>query len=109
MFYCNKEFVGKTLKELRRKSGIKQNELAEKIGISEKHLSKIETGKNYPALNNFLKMAEILNFNLDSFGLNLKQSKNSDKERLLQIIFSSSDKDLKDFLEFILLVQKIKQ
>ncbi|MDO5437120.1 MAG: helix-turn-helix transcriptional regulator [bacterium] len=69
MFYCDKEFVGKTIQELRKKAGIKQNELAEKIGISEKHLSKIETGKNYPALDNFLKMAAILNFNLENFGI----------------------------------------
>ncbi len=109
MFYCTKEFVGKTLKELRKKSGIKQNELAEKIGISEKHLSKIETGKNYPSLDNFLKMAEILNFNLDSFGLNSMQSENKDRVRLLEIIYSSSEKDLKDFLDFIVLIQRVKK
>ena len=47
MFYCDKKFIGNVIKTFRKKSKIKQSELAEKIGISEKHLSKIETGKNY--------------------------------------------------------------
>ena len=68
MIYSDKEFIGKTIQNIRKRANIKQNELAEKIGISEKHLSKIETGKNLPSLDNFLKMAEVLKFSLDDFG-----------------------------------------
>lgn len=107
MFYCNKEFVGKTIQQLRKKAGIKQNELAEKIGISEKHLSKIETGKNYPSLDNFLKMAEILNFDLENFGIKNKQKSDPLREEFLRIAYSATDSDIKDYLEIIAALKKI--
>ena len=40
----NKETIAKVIKNKRQESNLTQIELAEKIGISEKHMSKIETG-----------------------------------------------------------------
>ena len=57
MLYFDKTFIADKIKYRRKKLGLTQSELAEKIGISEKHLSKIETGKNYPSLDNFFKIA----------------------------------------------------
>ena len=51
------------IKRAREVMKMTQYELAEKIGISEKHLSKIETGKNYPALDTFLKILLLHNQN----------------------------------------------
>lgn len=51
----DKKYIAKILQNARKEKGLKQSQLAEKIGISEKHLSKIETGKNYLALDNFFK------------------------------------------------------
>ena len=56
--YINKEIVARVIQNARRKAKLTQAELAEKVGISEKHLSKIETGKNYPALDTFLKILD---------------------------------------------------
>ena len=67
----DKKYIAQILQNARKKKGLKQAQLAEMIGISEKHLSKIETGKNYPALDNFLKLVEILNLSLKDFGLNI--------------------------------------
>lgn len=44
-----KKLLGKRIQELRTKNGLKQSELAEKVGIATKHQSCIETGKNYPS------------------------------------------------------------
>ena len=44
-----KKLLGKRIQELRNKNGLKQSELAEKVGIATKHQSCIETGKNYPS------------------------------------------------------------
>ena len=68
--FSDKAFIGKTIQTLRKKSNIKQSALAELVGISEKHLSKIETVKNLPSLSNFLKIAQVLKFSLDDFGIN---------------------------------------
>jgi transcriptional regulator with XRE-family HTH domain len=44
-----KKLLGKRIQELRIKNGLKQSELAERVGIATKHQSCIETGKNYPS------------------------------------------------------------
>ena len=45
MIYSDKEFIGKTIQTIRKKSNIKQSELAEKIGITQANLSVLKTGK----------------------------------------------------------------
>jgi len=108
MIYCDKEFIAEKIKKARKKADLKQSELAERIGISEKHLSKIETGKNFPALDNFLKMAEILNFTLDDFGIKTEQVISKEKEQLLKIILSASDEEIKAYLGIIQNINSIK-
>ena len=91
----DKKLIAEVIQDARRKAGLKQSELAEKIGISEKHLSKIETGKNIPALDTFLKILDTLNLNLSDFGVQLSLKSNSDKQFLQKIIDTSSEKQLK--------------
>ena len=107
MFYNDKKFIGKTIQTLRKHAKIKQSELAEKIGISEKHLSKIETGKNLPSLDNFLKMAEILGFNLADFGIGTKFCENEHKQSLLKIAYSATNFEAKSYCEIINTLDKI--
>lgn len=90
----DKKFIAQVIQDARRKSGLKQSELAEKIGISEKHLSKIETGKNYPALDTFLKILSVLNLTLGDFGLNNTPESYPNKIFLQKIINTSSEKQL---------------
>ena len=44
----NQYVTGTTIKELREKNKITQVQLAEKLGVSDKTVSKWETGKGYP-------------------------------------------------------------
>lgn len=105
--YDDKEFIGKTLQEIRKRAKMTQSELAERVGISDKHLSKIETGKNLPSLNNFLKMAEVMEFSLDEFGIKSKISENNLKEKLLKTIYSASDKELAAYSKIIITLDEI--
>ena len=43
-----KTLLGKRIREYRQKYGMTQFQLAEKLGIDDKHLSRIELGKNMP-------------------------------------------------------------
>lgn len=61
-----KKLQGKRIQELRTKNGLKQSELAEKIGIATKHQSCIETGKNYPS-------AEQVENNTKVFGVDVTE------------------------------------
>ena len=58
-----KKRLGKRIQELRLKNGLKQSELAEKVGIATKHQSCIETGKNYPSAELVENYAKV--FNID--------------------------------------------
>ena len=107
VIYTDKEFIGKTLQTIRKHAKIKQSELAEKIGISEKHLSKIETGKNLPSLDNFLKMAQVLKFSLEDFGIKSNTYDGKYKQTLLKIAYSASDYEAESYCAIIDTLNKI--
>ena len=90
----NKKIVAKIIQNSRRNAKLTQAELAEKIGISEKHLSKIETGRNYPALDTFLKILMELNLTLGDFGLQDINNHCPNKAFLQHVINNSSEKQL---------------
>ena len=101
-----KEYIAKVIQTARKKQKLKQSELAEKIGISEKHLSKIETGKNYPALDNFLKIVNILNLSLQDFGFKDVNNTSEQKLHLQKIINTSTEQQLDVYIDVISALQK---
>lgn len=61
----NKEVNNKVLADLRKKSGMSQEELGIKIGVSRYTISYWEIGKRSPSLHEAQKIAEVLNCSLD--------------------------------------------
>lgn len=55
------KLLGDNVQKLRKKNNLTQIELAEKIGISQKHLSDIETGTKFPSAGIIEKLAHELN------------------------------------------------
>lgn len=53
------------LKEIRKNEGISQEQLAEKIGVSRQAITKWETGKGLPDVENMIIIAEIFKTTLD--------------------------------------------
>lgn len=102
----SKEYIGKLIQKARKDNKMKQSQLAEKVGISEKHLSKIETGKNYPALNNFLKIVEVLGLSFNDFGLTEEIKYSKQKENLYKVINTSSNNQLDLYTDIINALQK---
>ena len=102
----DKKYIAQILQNARKKKGLKQAQLAEMIGISEKHFSKIETGKNYPELDNFLKMVEILELSMKDFGLKNENKVSEQKVYLQKIINTSSEKQLGIYIDMINALQK---
>ena len=90
----DKKHIAKIIQNARREKNLTQLELSEKIGISEKHMSKIETGKSYPALDTFLKILDTLNLTLGDFGLQNTPDSYPNKIYLQKIINTSSEKQL---------------
>lgn len=59
MNFCEK------LKDIRKKEGLSQEQLAEKIGVSRQAITKWETGKGLPDVENMVIIAEIFKTTLD--------------------------------------------
>lgn len=56
--------IGDKIKQLRKAKGYTQEELAELIGIDNKHLSRIEKGYHSPKYSIMQKLAQVLEFDL---------------------------------------------
>ena len=106
MIFCEKEYIARIIKQARKQKGLKQAQLVEKVGISEKHLSKIETGKNYPALDNFFKIIEVLDLSFKDFGFDTANEFSAQKLKLQKIINTSSEEQINAYLDIIECMQK---
>ena len=56
----NNNKFGETIVLLRKEKGMTQKELADKLGVTDKAVSRWETGKNYPDIETLKKLAEVL-------------------------------------------------
>lgn len=57
--------IGNTIRQLRTAKGWTQTELAEKLNVSDKAVSKWESGAGYPEITIFPKLAEIFEVTID--------------------------------------------
>ncbi len=55
-----KILLGARIKELRKSKAMSQEQLAEKIDVDPKHLSRIEVGRGYPSLDALENIANVL-------------------------------------------------
>ena len=62
-----KELLGARIKKFRKGCGLSQEQLAEKIGIEQKHVSRLEVGKSYPTIDRLEKIAAALSVPMGSF------------------------------------------
>ena len=53
--------IGQRVRKFRKAYGLSQEELAEKVGISQSFLCDIEQGRSKPSIDTALKIAEALN------------------------------------------------
>lgn len=81
--------IGKQIKKLRIDNGYTQEKLSELIGISQRALSSIESGKNFISAETLENLLKIFNTNLEDFF-----STNSLKEvdELLRMIYKNIEK-----------------
>ena len=71
-----KQTFGSMIAELRKKQGMTQAELAEKMGVTDKAVSKWERDLSFPDVNTIPRLAEIFNVTVDE----LMQVKTDTKE-----------------------------
>lgn len=79
--YENKEVIkmksiGETIASLRKQKGMTQNELAEKMNVTDKAVSKWERDLSCPDINTISKLADILDVSVEEL-LKAKKKENS--------------------------------
>lgn len=60
----NQYITGQTIKKLREKNKLTQSELAHKLSVSDKAISKWETGKGYPDITLIENIAKVFNVSI---------------------------------------------
>ena len=70
----DQEKFGKLIKEIRKKNGLTQNDLANKYHVTYQAVSKWENGKNLPDMTLIKQIASDYNVSLDDM-LGVKKSK----------------------------------
>ncbi len=82
------------LKKLRKEKDISQEQLAEKLNISRQAISKWESGKAYPDIDNLILLRDIFNVSLDELMVNEKTDKGKSTNQEEHV--SSDNKDSYD-------------
>ena len=88
--------TGAFLKELRKEKGLTQEQLAEKLNVSRRTVSRWETGSNMPDLDLLIEMADLYEVDLREL-MNGERKEKMDKEMketVLQVAeYSSAEKE----------------
>ena len=76
----NQKKIGRFLKELRKEMGITQEEVAEKLDVSSRTISRWETGANMPDISLLVNIAEIFNVSIPEIINGERKSEIMEKE-----------------------------
>ncbi len=79
----NQERIGKFILECRKEKGLTQEQLAEKLGISDRAVSKWERGLNMPDVSLFESLCMELNISINEL-ISGKKIKNDDYKRIAE-------------------------
>lgn len=106
MFFDDKDFIAKKIKLARKKIKMTQEELAEKVGITSKQLSRIENATHIPSLITFFKIVNVLKIDLNDFGIVNKTEKNPKRQEIDKILSNSTDTEIEIYLETLKTISK---
>lgn len=70
--------LGRRIARRRKELGLKQSEVNELAGLSDKYLSNIERATSIPSIEVFMKLCDVLKANPDSFLLGTETDDNGD-------------------------------
>ncbi len=98
----NYTLLGKRIKKYRRKQGLTQAELAEIVGVSPNHISKIETASTKLSLEVFVGIADALKVSADQLLLRDPAESSSNGGEELYELFNGCTAEAKMFIIDIL-------
>ena len=94
MRFDDKKFLAEQIRIHRKKAGLTQAELAEKVDLSVQHISRIESACYIPSLKSFFLIAYVLKMDLRIFGYDVKTTSNTSRNGLIQNIVNATDAEV---------------
>ena len=101
MLEIDKKVLGEKLRTFRKIKKLTQFQLAEKAGLNEKQISRIEAGQNYPTYTTFAKLIEILDIEISEFINSENKKINKTKEELISTIKEANELELRFYYDII--------
>lgn len=98
--------IGEFLKELRKEKGITQEQLADKLFVSRRTVSRWETGSNMPDLDVLVELADLYEVDLRDIFNGQRRDQNMDKElkdTVIKVAEYSNDEKAKMLKRFHIL------
>ncbi len=83
--------IGQFIAELRKSKNLTQAQLAEKLGVSNKSVSRWETGKNMPDVSLFIPLCDLLDISVNELIIGERIEENIE-EKTTQVIIDTIDK-----------------
>jgi len=97
---------GQAVKEARTRKMLSREQMAEKLGISARHVQYIETLGNHPRLQVFFELATMLNISIDQFFFPEDNVEKTSQRRHLDAILDNMDEN--DLSVIISIVETIQ-
>ncbi len=101
----DKSVIGKKIRQFRKLKNLTQFELAEKVGLNEKQISRIEMGLNYPTYTTFVKLIDVLDIDVANFIVDESTEISMYENKINNFVKVSNEAELKMYYE---VMQSIK-
>lgn len=102
----DKKIIGNKFKEYRKSKQLTQFELAEKVGLNEKQISRIEAGLNYPTYLTFVKLLDVLDVNILDFIQAAPLTNNPLQDEILHLTKNADTTELKTYIDVLKSLKK---
>lgn len=99
--WIDKIFIGEKIKQFRKKKDLSIAQVAEMVGLSDKHLGRIESGSYVPNSINLFKIMKVLEISPQEFGIDIESPQSAERIELMKLISLSDDKEVCKYLKLI--------
>jgi transcriptional regulator with XRE-family HTH domain len=93
--HTNPDILGDVVKSARKKAEITMEALANKVGITERYLYRIENEKKKPSFDVLVKLIRELAISPDLIFYPEKPSKDSEAENLIRMLYGCDERSMK--------------
>lgn len=87
--------LGGIIKEHRKIKGLTQAQLAQLVGLSTRHIGKLEDGTYMPKLSTYINISRVLGFDIEDIKIMRKYAPREGEAKILQLIKNMSPEELK--------------